>query len=239
MKNTVKATLLVSASAILFGSGCAATLKHVPSSEISAIKVTAPAPKLVVADVGDERGVAPERIGSGVSYWFPYRFTARDAAGALPVSYFIADSMHQDLNHVGYSATLVNRERKPVTVDDALAAGKAAGADYVVTTKVTKGATHFWGFLFIPFFEPVWTRIGFEVGLIDMKTTGAPVTFQTYGKGTEWRFAKVTLFDAVFDAAIFGRRWHSRPWGETVVPDALAEAVKRISSEIGKSANAQ
>jgi hypothetical protein len=232
MQKTIRAFLLVCMPLILLGSGCVATVRHVPSPELSSMKTSVPA-KLVVADVGDNRDEVPDRIGTGASFWFPYRFSAGDEKGSLPVSFFVADSMNHDLSQVGFASTLANSERKPISVDQAIAAGKAAGADYVVSTMVTDGKTHFWGFLIIPFMEPVWTSIGFDVTLIDLTSVKPNRTFHVSRSATEWRFAKVTIFDAVFDAAIFGRRWNSTPWSETVVSDALAEAVKKILAEIG------
>jgi hypothetical protein len=229
----IRTYFLVCIPLILLGSGCVATVKHVPSPELAGMKASVPA-KLVVADVGDSRDEeVADRISTGVSFWFPYRFYAGDEKGSLPASFFIADSLNSDLNKVGFASTLANSTRKPITADQAVAAGKAAGANYVVSTKITDGKTHFWGFIIIPFMEPVWTSIGFDVIVTDLTSTEPGKTFHIDKSDTEWRFAKVTIFDAVFDAAIFGRRWTSRPWSETVVSDALAEAVKNISTDIG------
>jgi len=109
---------------------------------------------------------------------------------------------------------------------------KKTSADYLITSKVTHGKCNFWGYLLIPFFEPVKTRIGIETCIIDLQKPKKAKKIETFKKKTEWRFAKLTIFDAVFDAAIFGRRWHRKAWCETVVPDALAEAVAKISMEL-------
>ena len=109
---------------------------------------------------------------------------------------------------------------------------KKEGMDYLVTTKVKEGKTNFWGFLIIPFFEPVWTRIGYDSQLIDTKSKKDIIPFQTNRKETEWYFAKITVLDAIFDAGLFGKHWHSTAWGETVVSDALAETAQKISEKI-------
>ncbi len=191
-----------------------------------------------MADLGDARDEDPESLGSGVSFWLPTYCSAKDDQGIeLPVSNFVADSLNQDLNRVGYSSTLATKglnrmAHAPLTLPEATAAAKAAGADYLITTQLLVGKTHWWGFLLIPFFQPVWTSIEMEIGITEMKGTAEMVTFHVANKDTEWNFGKVLILDSVFDAAIFARRWERRAWGRTVVPDALADAVIGIADEL-------
>ncbi len=166
----------------------------------------------------------------------PVIFYSKNSDGnKLPVSFYIADSITKDLNQVGYQTTLANDKTamKPMSAEDATFAANKAGADYLVTTKVTDGMTNFWGFLIIPFVEPVWTRIAFSVEIADLKAGKEGEAFHTSKKKTEWYFAKITILDAIFDAGIFGPMWHQSAWGKTVVSDALADAVKEISKKIG------
>jgi len=58
------------------------------------------------------------------------------------------------------------------------------------------------------------------------------VPLQTRLRKTEWYFAKVTIFDAIFDAGLFGKYWHRTAWGKTVVSDALAETAQKISEKV-------
>ena len=216
-------------------SACGVTLKHVSSQSLNGMTVQKPL-SIMVADIGDERyGEYPDRIGQGVSYWFPVIFDATDDNGkVLPVSYYIAQSLSEDLRKIGYNTKLANDidKRTPLTLDESIAAAKEERMDYLVTTKVKDGKTNFWGFLFIPFVEPVWTRIGYDSQLIDMKAEKDIIPLKTYHKETEWYFAKVTIFDAIFDAGLFGKHWHRTAWGETVVSDALAETTQKISEKI-------
>jgi len=208
--------------------GCAVHLRHVPSADLNSVKAARPA-KIMVADGGDARGVSrPEEIGFGFSYWLPQRFTAEDDRGPLPVSHYIARSLSEDLTRVGYDGSLAGQGRQPMLAEAAMAAAKKAGVDYLAISKVNDAKTNFWGFLFIPFVEPVWTRVNLTIELVDAKTSEKSI-IRVNRKRTEWNFAKVTIFDAIFDAALFGRMWHARAWGRTVVSDALADAVQKIS----------
>jgi hypothetical protein len=220
---------------LLLLSACGATLKHVPSKSLNGITIQKPV-SIMVADIGDERDDEPiARIGQGVSYWLPLSYYAYDEEGKeLPVSYYIAQSLSADLGKLGYKTKLANDVtlRKPLSLDESIAIAKKEGMDYLVTTKVKDGKTNFWGFIIIPFFEPVWTRIGYDSQLIDTKTKKDAIPFQTNRKETEWYFAKITVLDAIFDAGLFGKHWHSTAWGETVVSDALAETAQKISEKI-------
>ena len=218
-------------------SACGVTLKHVSSQNLNGIVIQKPL-SIMVSDIGDERegyGEYPDRIGQGVSYWLPVIFDARDDNGkVLPVSYYIAQSLSEDLGKIGYNTKLANDtdKRTPLTLDESIAAAKQQRMDYLVTTKVKVGKTGFWGFLFIPFVEPVWTRIEYDSQLIDMRPEKDIVPLQTKRRKTEWYFAKVTIFDAIFDAGLFGKYWHSTAWGKTVVSDALAGTAQKISEKV-------
>ena len=117
---------------------------------------------------------------------------------------------------------------------NAISAAKGVGFDYLVTTKVIEGKTNFWGFLIIPFFEPVWTRISLDVQIYDLNLASEKqsIPVQTYKKETEWCFAKITILDAIFDAGLFGKHWHGTAWGKTVISDAVAETAQKISENI-------
>lgn len=220
---------------LLFLSACGATIKHIPAKSLDGITIQKPV-SIMIADIGDERDDEPfDRIGQGVSYWLPLSYYARDAEGKeWPVSNYMAQSLSEDLGKLGYKTKLANdvKERKPLSINDSVAIAKKEGVDYLVTTKLKDGKTNFWGFLFIPFFEPVWTRISYDSQLINIKDEKNIVPFQTSHRETEWYFAKITIFDAIFDAGIFGRHWHGTAWGETVVSDALAETTLQISKKI-------
>lgn len=220
---------------LLLLSACAANLKHVPSQSLNG-KSIQKSVSIMVADIGDERIDEPsDRIGQGASYWLPISYYARDFNdNKLPVSFYIAQSLSEDLSKLGYKTKLANdiNMRTPLSLDESIAIAKKEGMDYLVTTKVKDGKTNYWGFLIIPFFEPVWTRIGYDSQLINMQSEKDIISFQTYNKETEWYFAKITVFDAIYDAGLFGRHWHSTAWGETVVSDALAETAEKISDKI-------
>jgi hypothetical protein len=224
-------------SVLLLLSGCGVTLKHVSSQNLNGIVIQKPL-SIMVSDIGDERegyGEYRDRIGQDVSYWLPVIFDARDDNGkVLPVSYYIAQSLSEDLGKIGYNTKLANDtdKRTPLTLDESIAAAKEQRMDYLVTTKVKVGKTGFWGFLFIPFVEPVWTNITYDSQLIDMQAEKDIVPLQTNHRKTEWYFAKVTIFDAIFDAGLFGKYWHSTAWGKTVVSDALAETAQKISEKV-------
>jgi len=223
--------------ALFLLSACGVTLKHVPSQNLNGIVIQKPL-SIMVSDIGDARegyGEYPDRIGQGVSYWLPVIFDAKDDKGKLlPVSYYIAQSLSEDLRKIGYSTKLANDtgKRTPLTLAESIAAAKEQRMDYLVTTKVKVGKTGFWGFLFIPFVEPVWTKIGYDYQLIDMKSENDIIPLKTYRKKTEWYFAKITILDAIYDAGIFGRYWHRTAWGKTVVSDALAETAQKISEKV-------
>lgn len=68
--------------------------------------------------------------------------------------------------------------------------------------------------------------------LINIKDEKNILPIQTNHRETEWYFAKITIFDAIFDAGLFGKHWHDTAWGETVVSDALAETTIKISEKI-------
>ncbi len=218
-------------STLLFGSGCSTVLTHTPSEKLKFARGTKPI-KLAVANIGDMRPEAPNAIGFGISFWLPQAFWAKDAAGnKLPVAHFVANSLKQDLTHVGYRSMLVNKNYQPLSAKQAMSAAKKSGTDYLITSKVTHGKSNFWGYLLIPFVEPVKTRIGLEICIIDLNALVPNKKFKVYREGRDWNFAKITIFDAVFDAAFFGRYWHRKAWGETVVPDALADVTLKIISE--------
>lgn len=223
--------------ALLVLSACGVTLKHVPSQNLNGIVIQKPL-TIMVADIGDERegyGEYPDRIGQGVSYWLPVIFDAQDDNGKiLPVSYYIAQSLSEDLAKIGYNSKLANHgeKRTPLTLEQSIMAAKEQNMDYLVTTKIKVGETSFWGFLFIPFIEPVWTKVGYDSQLIDMKTGKDTIPLKTFNKKTEWYFAKITILDAIFDAGIFGKYWHRNAWGKTVVSDALAETAQKISERL-------
>ena len=239
MHKTIKKNgeILISILVLFLLSGCGVTLKHVPSQNLNEINMKN-APKVMVADIGDQRtGESPDRIGQGVSWWLPVSFYARDTEGKkLPVSFYIAESLNEDLNKIGFDTKLANDDncRKPITTQDAISAAKGVGFNYLVTTKVIEGKTNFWGFIIIPFFEPVWTRISLDVQLYDLDLTSEKqcIPLQTYKKETEWYFAKITILDAIFDAGLFGKHWHGDAWGKTVISDALAETAQKISENI-------
>lgn len=231
-----KYSILISYSYILLLlSACGASLQHVPSQSLNGINVKK-AVSIMVADIGDARiDEPPDRIGQGASYWLPISYYARDFEGnILPVSFYIAQSLSEDLGVLGYKTKVANdiTTRTILTPEESIAIAKKEGMDYLVTTKVIDGKTNYWGFLFIPFFEPVWTRIRFETQIIDIKSKKDAISFETYFKETEWYFGKITIFDSIVDAGIFGGHWHRTAWGETVVSDALAETTKKISEKI-------
>jgi hypothetical protein len=220
---------------LLLLSACAANIKHVPSQSLNG-KSIQKSVSIMVADIGDERINEPsDRIGQGASYWLPISYYARDSKdNKLPVSFYIAQSLSEDLSKLGYKTKMANdiNMRTPLSLDESIAIAKKEGVDYLVTTKVKDGKTNYWGFLIIPFIEPVWTRIGYDSQLINMQSEKDVIPFQTYNKEVEWYFAKITVFDAIYDAGLFGRHWHSKAWGETVVSDALAETAQKISEKI-------
>ncbi len=214
---------------------CTVAISHVPSSELQDLKLQQP-PRIIVADIGDVReNEEPNAIGQGFSEWIPLIYYATDKEGKnLPVSFYIAESLSEDLHKLGYGTALANdpNGRKPVTADDALAAARNQGADYLVTTKITDGKTNFWGFLLIPFMEPVWSRIGYDVQLYNVKAGTAGASEHAFQKDTEWYFGKITITDSVIDAPLFGPRWIESVWGKTLVSAALADTAKKISAEI-------
>jgi len=216
-------------------SACGATLIHIPSKTLDGITIQKPL-GIIIADIGDIRDEeSPDRIGQGVSYWLPVSYYAKDKEWKkLPVSYYIAQSLGEDLAKLGYKTKLANdvTTRTPLSLERSIAIAKKEGMDYLVTTQVKDGKTNFWGFLLIPFIEPVWTRIGYYSQLIDTKAEKVIIPFQIYREVTEWYFAKLTIFDAIFDAGLFGGHWHSTAWGETIVSDALAETAQKISEKI-------
>ena len=227
---------MVSIFILFLFSACGTTLKHIPSQSLNGLTVEKSV-NIMVADIGDARvGESPDRIGQGVSYILPVSFYARDSEGKkMPVSHYIAQSLSEDLQKLGYNSKLANDNnvRTPLTLKQAISTAKNEEIDYLVTTKVTDGKTNFWGFILIPFVEPVWTRIRYDCKIIDIKSeTTKNISFETTRKETEWYFAKVTIFDAIFDAGLFGKHWHRTAWGKTVVSDALAETALKISEEI-------
>ncbi len=216
-------------------SACTAAITHVPSSDLQDLKLQQP-PRVVVADIGDVReSEEPTAVAQGFSEWIPVIYYATDTEGKdLPISFYIARSLGEDLRRLGYLTTLANdpNERKPVTAESAMDIAKAQGADYLVTTKVTDGKTNFWGFLIIPFMEPVWTRIGYDAQLYDVKTGASLSPDHTFREEREWYFGKITITDSVIDAGLFGESWINSVWGKTTVSGALAETAKKVSSEI-------
>lgn len=242
MNNRVSKFFVLSAClcVLMLFSACGATLKHVPSKTLEG-KTIQKTVSIMVADVGDVRDDEPfDRIGQGASYWLPVSYYARDQEGKeWAVSNYIAQSLCEDFAKLGYKTRMANdvKVRKVLSLDESIAQAKKEGVDYLVTTKVKDAKTNFWGCLFIPFFEPVWTRVNIESQVIALNDEKIPVPFEISHKDTEWYFAKITIFDAIFDAAIFGRHWHSTAWGETVVSDALAEAALKISENIQAKGN--
>jgi hypothetical protein len=213
---------------------CGVSLKHIPSQHLNDVTVKRSV-KVMVADIGDARiEESPDRIGQGVSYWLPVSFYARDEKGEiLPVSYYLASSLKEDLGKVGYKAYLANdvQSRLPMDIDKAKRAARKQKMDYLITTKVVEGKTNFWGFIVIQFAEPVWTRIELECELINMRNNKT-IPIKTVKKEIEWYFGKITILDAVYDAGLFGKTWHQTAWGKTVISDALAEAAQKFSENI-------
>jgi hypothetical protein len=233
LKRFWKITVAVFSSFVL--SACGIYLNHIPSPMLESIKIKKPV-SIMVADVGDLRyGEYPNRVGQGVSFWLPLSFYAYDSSGRyLPVSYYISKSLSEDLTKIGYNAKLANPDEKriPLTPDEALAIAERENTDYLITVKTKEGKTNFWGFLIIPFAEPVWTKIAMECKLFEMGRRKGESEFETQRKKTEWYFGKITILDAIFDAGLFGKYWHETAWGKTVVSDALAEAAQKISEKI-------
>ncbi len=228
-------TLLACLSIVFMVTACGTTLRHVPSQSLNGMAIQKPA-SVMVADLGDVRiGESPDRVGQGVSYWLPSSYYARDSEGKkLSVSYYIAQSLCEDLGRLGYRVRMANEDgvRASLSLDEAVAIAKKSGVDYLVTTKVNDGKTNYWGFLIIPFVEPVWTRIDFDSQLIDLKTEKGNASFRANRSKTEWYFGKILVLDSIFDAGIFGGHWVSTAWGNTVVPAALAETAQQISAKI-------
>lgn len=219
--------------------GCVATLQHQESEKLQAIQPTPDCrqQKVVIANIGDDRKERDNSIGAGVSYWLPIFIYAGDKnKQRLPVAHYLAESLTKDLSAVGIDASLINDSYQTLSQSDAEVQAKAANADFLVLSKVTDGKTNFWGFILIPFFEPVWTKVGMEIMVIPQKRkTAKPAVIRIFHKEVEWYFAKVTIFDAIFDAGLFGRHWHSTAWGKTVVSDALALAVEQVVAELEKN----
>lgn len=221
--------------AILFflSTGCSVTLKHTPSKSLDSVKLAAPAKKILVVDIGDSRQEEKSTVGYGFSYWLPITYWSSDDRGTeVPVSFYLASSLNDDLKKVGYASIFGNQKREPMAIDDAKKAARDIDADYLITTKVKDAKTNYWGYIIIPFFQPVWTRVGLNVEIHDMRTGQTKKTLNIQHKETEWYFGKILILDAIFDAGIFGSHWHRVAWGETVVSDALAQAVQQIIPEI-------
>jgi hypothetical protein len=220
---------------LLLLSACGTTIQHIPSQSLKAITFEKPV-GVMVADIGDSReGESRDRIGQGASFWFPVSYYARDGEGKkMPVSYFVAQSLAEDLNKIGYNTKLANDNgtRASMTLDNSIAVAKKEGMDYLVATKVTDGKTNYWGFLVIPFFEPVWTRLGCDVEVVDLKSEKSIAPLTTFHSETEWYFGKITVLDAIFDAGLFGGHWTSTAWSETVISNALAETARKVSDTI-------
>jgi hypothetical protein len=212
-------------------SGCSTSVKHVSHESLMAIKDT---PKnkncILVADLGDKRDDDEDKAGSGVSYWLPVGYNLEDENGKkLHVSQFIADSITMDLQHIGYDAKMLNNVRnRPLTVEEALSKSKTTQCQYLVTSTVKDAKSNYWGFLVIPFFEPVWTRLEVDAQLYDLKNSIPPKSINMSNSDTEWYFGKLLALDAVFDAGLFGRHWVSSAWGETVIPEGVAKGVIEI-----------
>jgi hypothetical protein len=230
MRTVVKVQVLLVGVALL-ASGCQTTLQHYPSARLSGMRVSQPK-SVMVADIGDSRGGAGHAIAFGVSYWLPIGYYANEADTGAPyrVSAYIAKSLSEDLAQVGLDAKLANRQPEPMEREEALRVARERGVDYLVTTRVVAGRTNYWGFLIIPFVEPVWTRIAVDLEITDLKAANRePVDVRVSRKKTEWRFGKIFIGDSVFDAPIFGRYWCRNAWGKTVVSEALADAVEKIA----------
>jgi len=229
----VKVAMLVSVLSLL--SACGLSVAHIPSPNLGEIQ-TEKSAKIIVSDIGDLReGESPDRIGQGVSYWLPVSYYARDEQSrSLPVSFYIARSLSEDLRKMGYDVEFINDDtsRMPLSMEHSSVVAKERQADYLVMVKLKEGKTNFWGFLAIPFFEPVWTRVEYDSQLIKLDNDVDLGVVSTKRRETEWYFGKITVFDALFDAGLFGRRWHRVAWGSTVVSEALAETANTISAEI-------
>ncbi len=227
--------MMVLIFSLLFSYACGVALKHIPSQNLNDLTAKRSS-KIIVADIGDARiDESPDRIGQGVSYWLPVSFYARDEQEKeLPVSFYIADSLREDLGKIGYNARLANdiQSRTPLSLEEAKIAAKKQNMDYLITTKLIDGKTNFWGFIIIPFVEPIWTRLELECQIINLKNKNDVVPIKTYKKEIEWYFAKITILDAVFDAGLFGKIWHQTAWGKTVISEALAQTAKQISENI-------
>lgn len=220
--------------------GCTVTVTHVPHESLKTSEGTAKLEQCVtVADLGDTRDNGMEsrdRAGWGVSYWLPVAYNLTTPSDRpLYVSQFIADSIVKDLKYLGYDSKLLNSQAdSTITREDALGKAKQTSCSYLVTSKVSDAKTNYWGFLVIPFAEPVWTRLGIDLQLIDLKNEGITNTFDVYHKDTEWYFGKITVFDAIFDAGLFGRHWLQTAWGETVIPQGIAQGVLQIHEAINQ-----
>lgn len=215
-------------------SSCAVSVQHHPSRILEGVKAGKPA-TVLVADVG----MQPDRqrnIGCGVSYWLPNWFFLADAQNRpIVISNYVAKGLCEDLDKMGYQAKMsgtCEQTGKAVGPDEALQQAKAAKVDYLVTTKVTDGRTNYWGFLVIPFFQPVWTRIGMDVKVYDLGDNAKVQEFSTYHKSTEWYFGKVMVFDAIFDAALWGRHWQRHAWGQSVVPKGIAISAIKVNDSL-------
>jgi hypothetical protein len=234
IKGITRAAVTLSA---FFLFGCTVALTHVPGSDLQDLKMQQP-PRIVVADIGDVRDhEEPTIIAEGFSEWLPIVYYATDQdEKPLPVSYFVAQSLSEDMQKLGYVSMLANDavERKPMAVESAMEIARSQNAEYVVTTKVTDGKTNFWGFLLIPFMEPVWTRIGYDVQVFEVGTGASIPLVHVFQKDTEWYFGKITITDSIIDAGLFGKSWIGTAWGKTFVPGILAGTAKQVSSEIQK-----
>jgi hypothetical protein len=222
-------------------SGCTVTVSHTPHEALKPLAGTVKFEQcLTVADLGDTRDNGTEdrdRAGFGVSYWLPVGYNLTDSSGKpLYVSQFIAESIIKDLRYLGYDAQLLNPQpNDKLTWEEALAKAKLSSCAYLVTSTVYDAKTNYWGFVIIPFVEPVWTRLGIDMQLIDLKhdTPAAPIKVEH--RETEWYFAKITITDAIFDAGLFGRHWLQTAWGETVIPKGIAEGVLQLHNTINQN----
>lgn len=221
--------------------GCTVTVNHNPHESLDSSAGTVKFEQcLSVADLGDTRDNGTEnrdRAGFGVSYWLPIAYNLTTSAGKpLYVSQFIADSIVKDLRYLGYNAQLLNPQPDDaLTWDEALAKARLSPCAYLVTSTVFDAKTNYWGFVIIPFVEPVWTRLGVDMQLIDLKHDRPAVPVKIEQKETEWYFAKITITDAIFDAGLFGRHWLQTAWGETVIPKGIADGVLQLHKAIGQN----
>jgi len=239
--NYCKMLLLI--CSLLIITGCTTSVSHVTHESLIPEKDSAKNKNcILVADIGDTRDNGAEdkdKIGFGFSYWLPIGYNLRDSDDkTLYASHFIANSIVSDLKYLGYDATLLNQKvNTAFEFDSALAKAKESQCSYLVTSNLIDAKTNYWGFILIPFMEPVWTRLGLDLQVVNLKQDTPPDKINVVHDDTEWYFGKITIFDAIFDAGLFGGHWVRTAWGETVVPEGIAKGVLEVHKKINVAAN--